>query len=134
MNKINWKNKTIKQLIKQRNVDEKTANWIFNKVYYQVSKQTLTNRRFQTYNALFYSQSDFKAIISEDYEISYYGNIDDKQEILRRFTGMANHYEEVNNLLEDYKTEKINEREFISKIREFKKSNKYKREHSKGST
>lgn len=134
MNKINWKEETINQLIKQRNYDRKTAEWIFNKIYYQVSKQTSTNRRFQTYNALFYKYNDFKAIISEDYDISYYGRIDDKKEIPRRFSGMANHYEEVNNLLEDYKKGISSENEFLRGIREFKKTNNYKKEHSKGST
>lgn len=133
MYRTNWKEETINQLIKQRKYDRKTAEWVFNKVYYQVSKQTLTNRRFQTYNALFYKYNDFKAIISEDYEISYYGRIDDTKEIPRRFSGMANHYEEVNNLLEAYKKRELSEREFLRLIREFKKTNDYKREHSKGS-
>lgn len=134
MYRTNWKDEAIKQLINQRNYDKKTAEWIFNKVYRKVSKQTLTNRRFQTYNALFYRYSDFKAVISDDYEIMFYGEIDDKKEILRRFNGMANHYEEVNKILEDYKKGILDTREFLSAVRNFKKSNNYKREHSKGST
>lgn len=130
---FNYEKRAIEEFKLRYKYSEDTARRMYRKTYRQILKLTDQNAALRTHKALFSSKYSLNAYITDDFHLVLNGYIDDIEEINERTANMANHYPEVKELLNNLNEGKITVDEYLDKIKEFKKTNKYRKEHAIGS-